>query len=115
METSNPDPAPPTTNPRTHPDVNRYRTLKFFLSGRGIKGVVNGKQTNAGSIATETGLNPGTLSKLLREWEQDGVIVGYVPVLSEKGRAYLQALKTMAELKGEAPKEEGGDGDFDRA
>jgi len=80
-----------------------YRVLTALLNGSILKGVLSIEK-----LRNTLGLENTTVVHRLRTWESDGTILGYVPLLSEKGRRRFEALKTLYEDDGIV--EEGGDG-----
>jgi hypothetical protein len=68
-----------------------YRLLKLMNEGKLLQSSV--PEDRAGML-TAVGLSRATL-RHIRELEQRGIIVGYVPVLSERGHEYFNGLKAV--------------------
>ena len=74
-------------------NMNRrqYDSVRLLLTGKYLQFSAN--EENLEELQRDGGLsNP---YKLIRKLERDGVIVGYVPVLSEKGKKMMDALKLI--------------------
>ena len=80
-----------------------YRLLRLLLGGKLLQSSVPEKRLG---LFEEAGITRNAV-RLIRELETDGTIVGYVPVLSEKGMETFRALRTLYEV---APTE-GADAD----
>lgn len=83
------------------PRRNDYRVLEALLAGKVVKGVVAAEAVGALGID----LDHSTIVGRLRKWEKDGSIVGYAPILSERGRRRFEALKVLYEDDGGVPEE----------
>jgi len=71
--------------------------LKEVLSGRYISaGISREKGEQLGQVLNSSGK---TVSTVLRKLEDMGIIVGYIPLLSEEGRKIIDALELMYGLK----------------
>jgi DNA-binding Lrp family transcriptional regulator len=73
------------------------RILKELLSGQYLTGVITrDKNAQLGVALNSSGK---TVSAVLRKLEGMGIIVGYIPLLSEEGRRIIDALELMYGLK----------------
>ncbi len=71
-----------------------YHILKVLMTGKYIKGTLEmGKVVEELKDYKQIPIN--SFSSYLREWEEKGIIIGYAPILSERGQQYFQALKTL--------------------
>lgn len=67
-----------------------YRYLKALLTGKVIAGTVSGMATKKEKLVPRK-----SISGKIREFEQNGVIVGYIPVLSDQGKKYFKSLEEL--------------------
>jgi len=76
---------------------HNLRILKEMLSGKYISaGITREKGEQLGQVLNASGL---TVSAVLRKLENMGIVVGYIPLLSEEGRRIVDALELMYGLK----------------
>lgn len=76
---------------------HNLRILKEVLSGKYISaGITREKGEQLGQLLNASGK---TVSTVLRKLEDMGIIVGYIPLLSEEGRRIVDALELMYGLK----------------
>jgi hypothetical protein len=72
----------------------QYRILKVLTEGKTLQASI---PESAYPALKERGVNGKAISHYLKDFETAGLIAGYVPVLTEKGKAYFDALKTLYE------------------
>lgn len=73
------------------PEKNKFLALKALLTGKFLQRSLSDEARDA---LEKAGLS-GRIDSYLIEWETSGIVIGYVPVLSEKGLRYFDALKTL--------------------
>ncbi len=70
---------------------NEFLILRELMTGEFLKGSISVEKSQA---LADKGL-PTDIQKKLRQWEADGTVAGYAPVLSEKGLSRYKALETL--------------------
>lgn len=76
---------------------DNLRTLKELLTGKYLTGGIS--EENSKQLGQALGVSKKATYYTLRKLEEMGIIVGYIPLLSEEGKRILDALELMYGLK----------------
>ena len=71
--------------------------LKELSTGRYLKGSISDEMHR--QLAKVLGVGPGAAAIALRKLEKMGIVVGYIPLLSEEGKRIIDALELMYGLR----------------
>ena len=77
-------------------DLN-VRVLRELMTGRYLKGAISDEKGE--QLQKVLGVGPGATSITLRKLEDMGIVVGYIPLLSEEGKRIIDALELMYGLR----------------
>jgi len=73
------------------------RVLRELMTGRYLKGGVS--EEKGEQLGKVLGVNDRATYDTLRKLEKMGVVIGYIPLLSEEGRRIVDALELMYGLR----------------
>lgn len=76
---------------------HNVRVLKELMTGRYLKGAISDEKGD--QLGEVLGVGPGATCITLRKLEDMGIVIGYIPLLSEEGKRIIDALELMYGLR----------------